>query len=138
MSEETAGKRFNKTDFDKVERFIVKVRVAEVGNLSPKEMSEFREKLKMRGEDHSVMDVMREEAIERGIEIGLGEGIDRGIIKGRVEGLTMGLEDGIKIGVGRGRDEERRKLAIKLKAENVSLSIISRTTGLTIEELTSL
>jgi len=138
MNEETEGKRFSKADFDKTERFIVKIRVAEVGKLSPKEMSEFQEKLKMRGESHSVMDVMREEAIERGIEIGLGEGIDRGIIKGRVEGLTMGLEDGIKIGTGRGRDEERKKLAIKLKAENVSLSIISRTTGLTIEELTSL
>lgn len=138
MSEETEGKRFDKTEFGKMERFIVKIRVAEVGNLSPKEMKEFQEKLKKRGESHSVMDVLREEAIERGIEMGLDEGIDRGIMKGRVEGLKIGLEDGIKIGVGRGREEERKKLAVKLKAENVSLSIISRTTGLTIEELASL
>ena len=80
MSEETEGKRSGKAEFDKLERFIVKIRVAEVGNLSPEQIKEYQENLKKRGNSSSVMDVMREEAIERGIEIGLDEGLDRGMM----------------------------------------------------------
>lgn len=44
-------------------------------------------------------------------------------------------DEGREKGLIEGRMEVRKEMAIKLKNENISLSIISKTTGLTIEEI---
>ena len=54
--------------------------------------------------------------------------------RGREEGLEQGREEGRK----EGREEERYKSAKILKAEGVSINIISKSTGLTPEQIESL
>ncbi|WEK17464.1 MAG: Rpn family recombination-promoting nuclease/putative transposase [Candidatus Pedobacter colombiensis] len=97
-----------KGEYDKV------FEIAEVGNLTPEEMNEYQQRLKIRRDNYSAMEYIKEEALERGIEIGHEKGLEKG------------------------RVEERKEMAFKLKAGNISLSFIAETTGLSIEEIGSL
>ena len=51
--------------------------------------------------------------------------------EGKAEGLTQGKAEGL----AQGKAEEKVAIAKSLKAEGVDISIISRTTGLPIEEI---
>ncbi|WEK21172.1 MAG: Rpn family recombination-promoting nuclease/putative transposase [Candidatus Pedobacter colombiensis] len=85
-----------KGEYDKV------FEIAEVGNLTPEEMNEYQQRLKIHRDNYNAMEYVKDE--------------------GRQEG----------------REEGCREVALKLKAVNISLSIISETTGLTIEQIESL
>ncbi|WEK17782.1 MAG: Rpn family recombination-promoting nuclease/putative transposase [Candidatus Pedobacter colombiensis] len=47
-------------------------------------------------------------------------------------------EEALERGIEKGRVEERKEMAFKLKAGNISLNFIAETTGLTIQEIESL
>ena len=54
--------------------------------------------------------------------------------EGKAEGLAQGKAEGL----AQGKAEEKVAIAKSLKAEGVDAHIISRTTGLTVEEIKSL
>ena len=58
--------------------------------------------------------------------------------KGYKQGLERGREQGEKIGIKQGEINEKKEIAKKLKQENISLELISKTTGLSIEEIKKL
>ena len=53
-------------------------------------------------------------------------------------GFDKGLETGIEQGLKQGKEEKTIDIAKKLKKENVDINIISKTTGLTEEEIKNL
>ena len=53
-------------------------------------------------------------------------------------GFDKGLETGIEQGIKQGKEEKTIDIAKKLKKENVDINIISKTTGLTEEEIKNL
>ncbi|MCX7950014.1 MAG: hypothetical protein N2509_07865, partial [Treponemataceae bacterium] len=54
------------------------------------------------------------------------------------EGLMEGRNEGIALGEEKGRIEERRETARRMKQEQVSIDIIMRVTGLSREEIEEL
>jgi len=105
-----------KGEYDKI------FEIAEIGNLTPQEMNEYQQSLKIYRDNESARRVADREARELGLK----------------KGISEGLEQGLEQGLTEGRKEERREIASKLKAENVSFGVISKTTGLTLEEIASL
>ncbi|WEK20202.1 MAG: Rpn family recombination-promoting nuclease/putative transposase [Candidatus Pedobacter colombiensis] len=93
------------TEYEKV------FELAEVGNLTREEMCEYNQRLKIQRDNYSAMEYVREEGHEKGVK----------------EGIEIGLEKGIEKGL--------KEVARKLKVENIPLSLISKTTGLTKEEI---
>jgi recombination-promoting nuclease RpnB len=61
-----------------------------------------------------------------------------GLKKGLEAGLHTGLEMGLEKGLEKGRFEGRYEVAKALAEEGVDLSFISRTTGLSMDELKTL
>ena len=66
------------------------------------------------------------------------EAIKEGRLEGKLEGMKEGIKEGIKEGRLEGKRENTLETAKALLKENVSIDIISRTTGLTKEEINSL
>jgi predicted transposase/invertase (TIGR01784 family) len=67
------------------------------------------------------------------------ERLERGIYKeGLEEGLEVGMEEGIEIGKKEGEKSKAVEIAKKLKTKGIDYSIISETSGLTIEEIEKL
>ena len=56
----------------------------------------------------------------------------------REEGLAEGKKEGIKEGIKEGKKEEKISNAKKMKEENIDINIISKITGLSIEEISNL
>ncbi|WP_300755317.1 Rpn family recombination-promoting nuclease/putative transposase [uncultured Brachyspira sp.] len=65
-------------------------------------------------------------------------GIEEGIKKGIKEGIKEGIKKGIKEGMEKGIEQEKISLAKNMKKENIDINIISKVTGLSIEEIKSL
>ncbi len=63
------------------------------------------------------------------------EGKEKGIVEGIKEGLKTGAEKGHKEGKKEGKKEEKIAIAQKLKKNGVNSDIISKTTGLTKNEI---
>ena len=61
---------------------------------------------------------------------GLEEGLEKGLKQGKEEGLKQGKEEGLKQG--------KEEMARNMLKDNVDINIISKYTGLTIEEIKSL
>jgi predicted transposase/invertase (TIGR01784 family) len=70
-------------------------------------------------------------ALEDGIEQGRIQGIEEGLEKGIEQGIEQGLEKGLE----QGKLKEKRKIIKNLLLANVSLDVISQTTGLSIDEI---
>jgi len=66
------------------------------------------------------------------------EKLEKGIKIGQEEGIKIGEEKGIKIGEEKGKEEEKLKMAIKLKNEGVPLEIISKTTEIPLSKIKKL
>ena len=83
-----------------------------------------------------------EEGLEKGLEKGLAEGLEKGLAEGLEKGLAEGLEKGLVEGLEKGREkglvEERLSTARKMKAEDLDCTLISKITGLTLEEIAKL
>ncbi len=72
-----------------------------------------------------------DELIAEGRAEGITEGMTKGMTKGKAEGITEGMTKGITEGMTKGRAE----VAQSLLKEGFSIKIISRSTGLSIEEI---
>ena len=60
--------------------------------------------------------------------------MEKGIEKGRQEGIEKGRQEGIE----KGKKDEQIAIAREMKKENMSLELISRFTGLSVEEIEKL
>ena len=78
------------------------------------------------------------EGLEKGMKEGLEKGIERGIEQGTKEGLEKGIEKGMEKGLKEGSNNKAREIAKNLLNINLSKEDISKTTGLSIEEIEKL
>ncbi|MCR4736213.1 MAG: hypothetical protein K5829_14545, partial [Treponema sp.] len=76
----------------------------------------------------------REEGLAKGMEEGLKEGLKEGRIKGIEEGIKQGIEQGIE----QGKKEAILESARNLKLNGISTEIISKSLGLSLEEIEKL
>ena len=56
----------------------------------------------------------------------------------RTTGRKEGLEEGLKEGKKEGKKEEKLQIAKNLKKENIDINLISKVTGLSVEEIQKL
>ena len=63
---------------------------------------------------------------------------DEGIRKGLKEGLEKGLEQGIEQGLERGTEQSKNEIAMNMLKENMDISLISKLTGLSNEQINKL
>ena len=73
-----------------------------------------------------------------GIQEGKLEGIREGKLEGIREGKLEGIQEGKLEGERLGKWEEKMDMAKKLKADNVSIDLIAKYTGLPLEEISKL
>ena len=66
------------------------------------------------------------------------EATEKGLEKGLKQGLKQGLEQGIEQGIEKGSNEKAISIAKSLLNENIDISIISKTTGLSVDYLEKL
>ena len=66
---------------------------------------------------------------------GRAEGITEGKTEGITEGMTKGMTKGMIKGRAEGKTEGKAEVAQGLLKEGISIKIISRSTGLSIEEI---
>ena len=91
---------------------------------------EFREYMSVEEDERKIHNSLLQSSYNEGKTDGKLEGIQ--------EGIKEGIQEGIKEGIQEGKKEEKRSLAINLLKENIDINIISRTTGLSIEQLLEL
>ncbi len=66
---------------------------------------------------------------------GITEGMTKGMTKGRAEGITEGITEGMTKGMTKGVAKGKAEVAQSLLKEGFSIKVISRSTGLSIEEI---
>lgn len=66
------------------------------------------------------------------------KGLERGIERGYEKGMKKGIEEGVEQGIEKGRKEERLQNARTMKSEGLSLELIAKITGLSLDEIASL
>lgn len=79
----------------------------------------------------SVEKTLYNSAERRGMKKGLEEGLEQGL----QEGLEKGLQQGLQQGLEEGHEEEKNDIARKMKSDGLPVDIISKYTGLSIEEI---
>ena len=98
-------------------------------------MKKIVDDLKDLSNDSEVISAYEKEKIERyALDVALKEMEE----KGKSSGLELGRKQGKKEGKIEGKKEEKIEIAKNLLKENVDLNIISKTTGLSLEELEKL
>ena len=102
----------------------------EIARFNRQELVEYEDSLKNFRDWYSVMKT----AINKGRKEGHQEGLAEGLAKGLAEGLERGLVEGVE----KGRKEEGLNMARRMRADGLSLEVIARYTGLTVEELSAL
>ena len=99
-------------------------------------VNEWKEQYKLREYEDSVkayrdivnaVNTARKEGHEEGHEKGLKEGLEKGLEEGHEKGLKEGLE--------KGREEEKIEIVRKMKSDGLLDDVISKYTGLPIEEI---
>jgi predicted transposase/invertase (TIGR01784 family) len=88
--------------------------IAELSNLNETEMNAYEASLKDKRDWRNAMEYAMTKARKEGIEEGIGKGIEKG------------------------RKAEKEEMAKQMKNENFAIDIISRLTGLSIEEINRL
>lgn len=66
---------------------------------------------------------------------GMEKGMKKGLEKGMEEGMEKGLEKGMEKGLEKGHEEEKNQIARKMKSDGLPIDIISKYTGLSVEEI---
>jgi predicted transposase/invertase (TIGR01784 family) len=95
---------------------------AEIANYSEEEYSEYQESLK----------------VYRDLKNSIDTAYDEGKAEGLAEGIKKGLAEGVEKGLAEGKAEGIRLTAQKLKQEGLSVEMIAKVTGLTVEEIAGL
>ncbi|MEG1564183.1 MAG: Rpn family recombination-promoting nuclease/putative transposase [Bacteroides sp.] len=75
----------------------------------------------------SVEKTLYNSAIRKGMKQGMQQGIEQGM----QQGMQQGIEQGIEVG----HEEEKSKIARKMKSDGLPVDIISKYTGLSTEEI---
>lgn len=124
-------KNLNKLDRipDKLKEKIFKkiFEVAEIAKFSQKQLKEYEDSLKYYRDLKNSLDTKYEEGIEKGMK--------KGMKKGKEEGMEEGIKKGIKKGKEEGREEEKIQIIIKGFKEGLSVSVISKLTGLSEKQI---
>lgn len=88
---------------------------ASIARFTPKELQEYEESVKAYRDIVNAVNTARSEGLE--------------------EGLEKGLEKGLEQGLEKGHEEEKMEIARKMKSDGLPDDIISKYTGLPIEEI---
>ena len=91
-----------------------------------------------RNDFYSSRNIAKQEGIEEGIEIGLKKGLKDGLKKGLKEGEKKGLKEGEKKGKIEGERNKSIEIARNMLKDNVDINIISKYSGLNVEEIEGL
>lgn len=90
----------------------------------------------------SIQKLALKKAIKDGTALGLKQGIEQGIEKGIEKGIEQDIEKGIEQGIEKGIEKGIVKgviqVAQKMLQEGITVDVISKITGLTIEEIEKL
>lgn len=62
-------------------------------------------------------------------------GMEKGMKKGLEKGMEEGMEKGMEKGLEKGHEEEKNQIARKMKSDGLPIDIISKYTGLSVEEI---
>jgi predicted transposase/invertase (TIGR01784 family) len=108
--------------------------IAEIGNLTPEEMNEYQQSLKIQRDNNSILSYAKKEAAAEGRAEGLAEGKAKGLAEGKAEGLAEGKSEGL----AEGERKKALEMAAKLKARNIPIEEIAVITDLSIAEIEKL
>ena len=108
---------------------------AEVAKLSQTEYLQYVENIKNIRDWNNCFDTALSRATVKATEKGMKKGMKKGIKEGLEKGIKMGMEKGIKKGIKKGIEKEREVVVINCNNAGFSLEVISKITGLTIEEI---
>ena len=73
--------------------------------------------------------------INQGIKQGIEQGIQQGIEQGIEKGIQQGIEQGIQRGIEQGSDNTKKAMIVELNNNGIPLDIISKSSGLSIDEV---
>ena len=117
-----------KAIFDRLEK------MAKKANMTPEERRQYEEEWKIYNDYFNTIESAEKKGYIDGIEEGRAEGRAEGREEGRAEGRAEGREEGR----AEGELNALRKTAQTMKKEGLDFQLISRITGLTIEEIEKL
>ena len=117
-----------KAIFDRLEK------MAKKANMTPEERRQYEEEWKIYNDYFNTIESAEKKGYIDGIEEGRAEGRKEGRAEGRKEGRAEGREEGR----AEGELNALRKTAQTMKKEGLDIQLISRITGLTIEEIEKL
>ncbi len=80
----------------------------------------------------------KEYEVEEAKMLARQEALKEGHQEGHQEGLKEGLKEGIEEGIKKGKNEEREQIARQMKLAGLDVALISKTTGLSSEEIAKL
>ena len=80
----------------------------------------------------------REEGLEKGLKKGIKLGRQEGLQAGRQEGRQEGLQTGRQEGLQTGRQAEQTKVVLNMLKEKIDIKLVSKVTGLAVEEIKKL
>lgn len=113
------------------ERVFVKLfETAEIAKFTKQQYEEYEDSLKVYRDWKNTLDTAMKKAEKIGMDIGMQKGLAKGLEKGLAEGLEKGMAEGLEKG--------RVETAINLKKMGVDDDIISKASGLSIEEIQKL
>lgn len=113
------------------ERVFVKLfETAEIAKFTKQQYEEYEDSLKVYRDWKNTLDTAMKKAEKIGMDIGMQKGLAKGLQKGLAEGLEKGMAEGLEKG--------RVETAINLKKMGVDDDIISKASGLSIEEIQKL
>ena len=82
------------------------------------------------------------DGVDKGFTDGLAEGMEKGMAKGMAEGMEKGMaegmEKGMAEGIAKGREDEKLKMARRMKSDRLPTETISKYSGLSITEIDKL
>ena len=117
------------------ERVFVKLfETAEIAKFTKEQYEEYEDSLKVYRDWKNTLDTAMKKAEKIGMDIGMQKGLQKGLAEGIEKGLAEGIEKGLQKGIEKGRFET----AINLKKMGVADDIISKASGLSIEEIQKL
>ena len=105
---------------------------SDIGRVSlvRQQYEEYEDSLKVYRDWKNTLDTAMKKAEKIGMDIGMQKGLAKGLEKGLAEGLEKGMAEGLEKG--------RVETAINLKKMGVDDDIISKASGLSIEEIQKL
>jgi predicted transposase/invertase (TIGR01784 family) len=112
-------------------------RVAEIAQFNPAQIQAYETSLKHYRDMHNVLSQATDRAREEGLAAGLEEGLAAGLEQGLEQGREQGLEQGREQGRAEGERQALLEVARRLKALGLAPAEIAQTTGLSLDEITS-